>query len=785
MRGGRLEKIFQIVWFFVFLNCFAGQVDKVRAEWDKVNTNIYLTSVETSPWGILVGEFDTRIWLNPPPLNDIYLSKDFGQNWIPLGLTGRGIKDLKYFDGKIYAATYYVRDSKNGLFVTEDFGKNWQQVGPMFSLSKVNRDTKTIYMGSENRGLWVSQDEGANWTQKIGSAGFGPDIRTIESFEDITFVATPDKVYKSIDYGTTWNEVIPLNNKDIAHFCKTENIIFAGSSGTLGAYKSSDNGVTWTKINSLGNDAIGDLVFYEGKLFAAKINPNIYDTYTVYVSEDFGSTWTDTKLNIPSAKRITDISWTFFNPYYLYAVSLNYGLFKYLPEKPVFETLPFLEIPWKNSQPDQLIDKITSFFDHKYPLLGYDYFSEPAVDKNTTLNFYGDERAEPEMYYSSHNGTDYGLSYGTEITASAGGTASNYYCPACGNSIKITHPNGYQSVYMHLQKTGLAVTNGQVLVNTGDTIGKVGMTGNTNGPHLHFEIIKDGLYPDKLTDPYGWLTKKFQDPWEIFSWEDYFGTHHGTKSVYLWKSLPTETTGLVGGSNGLVALSNKSVSWNNSSGISGIVYLQNYFQPNLPKAQGNLSYVENSSILINAYDFLGKEILNFSDPLEITISFSNSDLSELIPESIKVYCLDNVLNLWVPLPTILDLVSKTATAQTNHLSNFALLAQKADSSPPVTTLDLIGAKSGNWFIEYPTLTLTAKDPESSPTNIFYTTGGESEWEEYFEPITMSKEGIFELQFRSIDQYENLEPTQTYIVSTDTQNRVKKTVRIKGTSFTTN
>jgi murein DD-endopeptidase MepM/ murein hydrolase activator NlpD len=756
----------------------------VNAAWEKVTPyNNYLTNVETTPWGLLVGEFDTRIWLTPPPLNDVYISKDLGQSWIPLGLTGRGVKDIKFFKGKIYAVTYYVMENKVGLFVSENLGKTWKQIGPMFSPTKVNRDSQTIYLGGENHGLWISRDEGVTWIQKLGTGQFGPYIKAIESSENITFVTTIDKTYKTLDNGSLWEEVVFLNNKGIEHFCIEGNLIFAGSSGTAGLYKSINLGVTWEKIQSFGNYAVGDLVFYNNQLYAGRVNPFLSNIYTVYKSNDLGTSWEDTVLNVPSMKWVIDMAWIFSEPSYLYAISVNNGIHKFTIPKQSPEKLEFLGIPWRNGSSNELIDKITAFFDHEYPLLGYGYFKEPKETNTTTLNFYGDRGNEPKLYYSSHNGTDYALNYGSEIIAPADGTAFYYSCPDCGNSIKINHLNGYQTIYMHLQKTGLITLGSNVSVSSGVFIGKVGMTGKTNGPHLHFEVLQNGLYPNGLVDPYGWLDLKSSDPWPLFSWQDFLGQHNGTRSVYLWKNEPSNLSGLIIGSGNLT-LDNKTVSWDHSPTFSQTVSLKNYFQPTIPSSQSNLAYVPNSSILVDAYDFLGGKILSFSETAKIIINFSGSDLSKIVKETVKIYFWNGVTGLWEYIPTVLDLISNTATGETYHFSNFVLLGEKADSSPPVTQIIVSGSKNANWFTEFPTVELSAVDPESSQTTIFFTLEGETGWEEYLSPFSVNKEGIINIQFRSMDEKGNIEETQNYVIQIDTQNKGKKIVRVKNAGFIT-
>ena len=97
-------------------------------------------------------------------------------------------------------------------------------------------------------------------------------------------------------------------------------------------------------------------------------------------------------------------------------------------------------------------------------------------------------------YQSTHTGLDIGASYGAVITASDGGTVT---CASVkggyGNCVMIDHGNGSCTLYEHM--SSIAVSLGQT-VSKGDTVGYVGDSGITTGPHLHFEIRQGGVCID-------------------------------------------------------------------------------------------------------------------------------------------------------------------------------------------------------------------------------------------------------------------------------------------------
>ena len=104
--------------------------------------------------------------------------------------------------------------------------------------------------------------------------------------------------------------------------------------------------------------------------------------------------------------------------------------------------------------------------------------------------------------YRLHAGCDIGASYGTAIWAAAGGTViSAGWNGGYGNCVMVNHGNGYTTVYGHMSR--IAVSSGQS-VSMGQVLGYVGSTGNSTGPHLHFEIRASatGMTTDPMSFTY-------------------------------------------------------------------------------------------------------------------------------------------------------------------------------------------------------------------------------------------------------------------------------------------
>ena len=118
-----------------------------------------------------------------------------------------------------------------------------------------------------------------------------------------------------------------------------------------------------------------------------------------------------------------------------------------------------------------------------WPTPGYKRITSPYGPRTYTLN--------GKKVSSYHRGIDIGAPSGAKIAASNGGTVvtSAYNAGGYGNYVILDHGGGKMTVYGHMSKRMVSV--GQS-VTKGQQIGKVGSTGRSTGPHLHFEIRVNG-----------------------------------------------------------------------------------------------------------------------------------------------------------------------------------------------------------------------------------------------------------------------------------------------------
>src|SRR5690606_23173716 len=135
------------------------------------------------------------------------------------------------------------------------------------------------------------------------------------------------------------------------------------------------------------------------------------------------------------------------------------------------------------------------------PGMGKLLFPLPAPYSPAPTSNFGLRRHPITGTTKFHAGTDSGAATGTPVMAAAGGTATRAeWAGGYGNLIELDH-NGLAPRYAHLSRIDAAPGT---IVAPGQTIGRVGSTGDSTGPHLHFEVRLNG----KPVDPMNALLSK-------------------------------------------------------------------------------------------------------------------------------------------------------------------------------------------------------------------------------------------------------------------------------------
>lgn len=153
------------------------------------------------------------------------------------------------------------------------------------------------------------------------------------------------------------------------------------------------------------------------------------------------------------------------------------------------------------------LDEIAKLAEEKEKLLAAIPAIQPVKNEDLTriASGYG-YRIDPFTKVTKfHYGMDFTSPRGTPVYASGDGkvTRADNTATGYGNHVVIDHGYGYESLYGHLYKYN--VRPGKV-VKRGDIIGFVGSTGRSEGPHLHYEIFKDGERINPINFYYGNLT---------------------------------------------------------------------------------------------------------------------------------------------------------------------------------------------------------------------------------------------------------------------------------------
>lgn len=130
-------------------------------------------------------------------------------------------------------------------------------------------------------------------------------------------------------------------------------------------------------------------------------------------------------------------------------------------------------------------------------------YAWPTNNTRLITSPFGPRPAPNGIYSTNHNGIDIGANYGTNVLASKSGTViiSRWY-GGYGYCVVIQHGYGNLTLYGHMSR--LLVSEGQQ-VSQGQVVGLVGSTGNSTGPHIHFEIHENGVRVNPLNYLSGWV----------------------------------------------------------------------------------------------------------------------------------------------------------------------------------------------------------------------------------------------------------------------------------------
>lgn len=475
--------------------------------------------------------------------------------------------------------------------------------------------------------------------------------------------------------------------------------------------------------------------------------------------------------------------------------------FDYIPPAPPQPPEPFLDLPWDYEAKGQTFAdsalSMSSYFDHEYPLLSSG-LNEPIDALGSIIKYKENKRVSDP--YSSHDGYDYAklanVNLGDPVLAAAAGTAEYVKsCTPCGNMILIDHGNRYQTRYLHMQKDGLIVSTPGIKVNVAShqQIGKVGATGNVSpagdaGAHIHFGVFEDKNHdgdfydnvPDGVTDPFGWQSTE-PDPWENYSFF-YNGLQRtGNKSSYLWKKQLGNTSATISSSGGSLNSGHYFMTFP-SDAVSQNTTIELTPQP--VAAPSSLLSSIGPTLLATAKDQLGNLITNFVNPFTLTVDFVDLDLSNYDLSTLSIFSSQDGTS-WNKEPTTVDLINQNASTILSHFTYFALMAERLDSAPPITTAILSGDKGENdWYRSDVTLSLSSQDDQGglgTDYTLLDALGGD--WDVYSSQIIATNEGHFTYNFYSVDKAGNIEDNKTIEVDIDkTPPIITSTVTAEGNPY---
>ena len=141
-------------------------------------------------------------------------------------------------------------------------------------------------------------------------------------------------------------------------------------------------------------------------------------------------------------------------------------------------------------------DEVVDYFDDQGRSVKQFLIRKP-IDGGELRSTFGMRRHPILRYYRMHNGVDWAAPVGTPIRAAGSGTVRMAeWDSGYGRRVEIEHNHGYVTTYNHMSAFGPGITAG-ARVRQGQIVGRLGSSGLSTGPHLHYEVMIN----DRVVDP--------------------------------------------------------------------------------------------------------------------------------------------------------------------------------------------------------------------------------------------------------------------------------------------
>ncbi|MBP9732617.1 MAG: M23 family metallopeptidase [Candidatus Magasanikbacteria bacterium] len=424
---------------------------------------------------------------------------------------------------------------------------------------------------------------------------------------------------------------------------------------------------------------------------------------------------------------------------------------------------PFLALPWDYAASGRRFDQaalsIETQFDHQYPVFNTPD-GEISSDSASLITYTQEEIKSPRSGYDGYSwGFKAGIIVGTPVLATENGIATYLYSNQCGNTILIDHLNGFQTRYCQLAPDGLITTDLPVAVTQGQIIGKVGLPVFTPTAELYISIVedtnKDGVFeddiPNGVIDPFGWQGKD-SDPWELV----------GNRSQYLWNKITLDDTYTLPSVGARYFIGDFTVDFpKNTLAYDTILNFKHISKiRNISVEEDDTRLYESISnrLKLTMSDGFGEIISILPHDFTVSLSYDPHQLERYHAESIGIYS-SSTGSMWSKEVSVIDTAKKTISTSTNEMSSFAILGERLDSIPPVTTATLSGILDREYYVSAVEVFLSVSDAP-----LEYSLGEEFTmykinkdiWKLYQSPLVLTEEASYLIQFFSQDKDGNTE-----------------------------